>query len=98
MKRSRDRRHSGDLCRLLPAIAFAAILLCIGRTQAADRVEAVDRSALRVCADPSGLPYSNNKGEGFENKIADLMAKDLKVPVRYTWYPNTVGFLRNTLQ
>jgi quinoprotein dehydrogenase-associated probable ABC transporter substrate-binding protein len=98
MKRLRERRHSGDWGRFLPAIAFAAIVLAIGTARAADRVEAVDRSALRVCADPSSLPYSNDKGEGFENKIADLMAKDLKVPVRYTWYPNTVGFLRNTLQ
>jgi quinoprotein dehydrogenase-associated probable ABC transporter substrate-binding protein len=96
--RSPDSGHSGDRRRFLPAIAFAAIVLCIGGGQAADRVEAVDRSALRVCADPGSLPFSNDKGEGFENKIADLMAKDLKVPIRYTWYPNSFGFLRNTLQ
>lgn len=65
--------------------------------RAADHVEAVDRSALRVCADPSDLPFSNEKQQGFENKIADLLAKTLKVPVRYTWYPDSTGFLRNTL-
>jgi quinoprotein dehydrogenase-associated probable ABC transporter substrate-binding protein len=95
-----DSRRSDDRRRFLSAIAFAALVLGVGPgpTRAADRVEAVDRSALRVCADPSSLPFSNDKAEGFENKIAELMARDLKVPVRYTWYPNTVGFLRNTLQ
>lgn len=60
--------------------------------------EAVDRSALRVCADPHNLPFSNEAGEGFENKIAELLARDLKVPVRYTWFPDSVGFIRNTLR
>lgn len=60
--------------------------------------EAVDRSALRVCADPNNLPYSNEAGEGFENKIAELLAKQLNVPVRYTWYPDSQGFLRSTLR
>jgi quinoprotein dehydrogenase-associated probable ABC transporter substrate-binding protein len=64
---------------------------------AAQTAEAVDRSALRVCADPNNLPFSNDKGEGFENKIAELLAAELKVPVRYTWYPDSVGFIRNTL-
>jgi quinoprotein dehydrogenase-associated probable ABC transporter substrate-binding protein len=64
---------------------------------AAQTAEAVDRSALRVCADPNNLPFSNEKGEGFENKIAELLAAELEVPVRYTWYPDSVGFIRNTL-
>jgi quinoprotein dehydrogenase-associated probable ABC transporter substrate-binding protein len=86
-----------------PRIALAAMLalgvvaIAAGAAGAADRVEAVDRSALRVCADPHSLPFSDDKGEGFENKIAELLAKGLKVPVRYTWYPDSVGFLRNTL-
>ncbi|MDY0885813.1 substrate-binding domain-containing protein [Dongia soli] len=81
----------------------ALLVLCLsfalpGRIEAANRVEAVDRSALRVCADPSNLPFSNEKGEGFENKIAELLAKKMQVPLRYVWYPNSVGFLRNTLR
>ncbi|MGD1877194.1 MAG: quinoprotein dehydrogenase-associated putative ABC transporter substrate-binding protein [Kiloniellaceae bacterium] len=59
--------------------------------------EVVDRSTLRVCADPGNLPYSNDKGEGFENKIAELLAGDLGVPLEYTWFPQTVGFVRMTL-
>lgn len=59
--------------------------------------EIVDRTQLRVCADPGNLPYSNDKGEGFENKIAELIADELGVPIEYTWFPQTVGFVRMTL-
>ncbi|MBC8006476.1 MAG: quinoprotein dehydrogenase-associated putative ABC transporter substrate-binding protein [Prolixibacteraceae bacterium] len=55
-------------------------------------------SALRVCADPNNLPFSNRKGEGFENKIAELFAREMGVPVEYTWYPQRFGFIRNTLR
>jgi len=54
--------------------------------------------AFRVCADPNNLPFSNSKGEGFENKIAELFAKELGWPVEYTWYPQRMGFIRNTLR
>ena len=43
------------------------------------------------------MPYSNKAGEGYENKIAEIFAASLKVPVRYTWYPESTGFVRNTL-
>jgi len=59
--------------------------------------EVVDRSKLKVCADPGNLPYSNDKGEGFENKIAELIARELDVPLEYTWFPQTIGFVRMTL-
>jgi quinoprotein dehydrogenase-associated probable ABC transporter substrate-binding protein len=81
-----------------------AVLAVIGTTLAAPMqasaasAEAVDHSALRVCADPNNLPFSNDKGEGFENKIAELFAKALGVPVQYTWYPDSQGFIRNTLR
>lgn len=58
----------------------------------------VDRSALRVCADPADLPFSNQAGEGFENKIAELLAERLEVPLLYTWFPQVTGFVRNTLR
>ena len=59
--------------------------------------ELVDTSKFRVCADPDNLPYSNEAGEGFENKIAELLAARLEREVTYTWYPSTTGFVRNTL-
>ena len=60
--------------------------------------EAVDRSSLRVCADPHSLPFSDKQGDGYENKIAELLGAKLSVPVRYTWFPQTTGFVRNTLR
>ena len=64
----------------------------------AQTTEVRDRTALRVCADPGNLPYSNDGEEGFENKIAELVAAELQIPVRYTWFPQTRGFIRNTLR
>jgi quinoprotein dehydrogenase-associated probable ABC transporter substrate-binding protein len=52
---------------------------------------------FRVCADPNNLPYSNSKQEGFENKIAELLAHELNSQVTYVWWPQRRGFLRNTL-
>ena len=52
---------------------------------------------LRVCADPNNLPFSNAKGEGFENKIAELVAKEMGARVKYTWWAQRRGFIRNTL-
>ena len=60
-------------------------------------VELVDPKTLRVCADPRNLPFSDEKGEGFENKIASLLGEKLDKPVSYTYYPQVIGFVRNTL-
>jgi len=53
--------------------------------------------ALRVCADPNNLPFSNARGEGFENRIAALIARDLGERLEYTWWAQRRGFARNTL-
>jgi quinoprotein dehydrogenase-associated probable ABC transporter substrate-binding protein len=60
-------------------------------------IELVDPKVFRVCDDPHNLPFSNEAEEGFENKIATLLAGKLQKPVAYTFYPNTTGFVRNTL-
>lgn len=52
---------------------------------------------LRVCADPNNLPFSNNRGEGFENKLAELIAQDLHAELTYVWQAQRRGFLRETL-
>jgi mxaJ protein len=52
---------------------------------------------LRVCADPNNLPFSNSAREGFENRIAELVARELKRTVEYTWWAQRRGFVRNTL-
>lgn len=60
--------------------------------------EQFERSHLRVCADGNNLPFSNRAGEGFENRIAELMAEDLGIPLSYFWSPQIMGFVRNTLE
>jgi quinoprotein dehydrogenase-associated probable ABC transporter substrate-binding protein len=54
-------------------------------------------SVLRVCADPNNLPFSNDRGEGFENALADMYARDLGARVEYTWWAQRRGFFRQTL-
>ena len=53
---------------------------------------------LRVCADPNNLPFSNEAREGFENRIAELAARDLGAQLEYVWWPQRRGFVRNTLR
>ncbi|HEY8562463.1 MAG TPA: substrate-binding domain-containing protein [Pyrinomonadaceae bacterium] len=55
-------------------------------------------TALRICADPNNLPFSNEKREGFENKIAALLGREMNLPVEYTWWAQRRGFFRNTLR
>ena len=55
------------------------------------------RHELRVCADPNNLPFSNDRREGFENRLAEMVASELNATVRYTWWAQRRGFVRNTL-
>jgi quinoprotein dehydrogenase-associated probable ABC transporter substrate-binding protein len=66
-------------------------------TDNAGSIELVDPKTLRVCADPNNMPFSNEKGEGFENKIAQLLAARLGKEIAYAYYPGATGFVRNTL-
>jgi quinoprotein dehydrogenase-associated probable ABC transporter substrate-binding protein len=61
------------------------------------QLELIDPNVLRVCADPNNLPFSNEKGEGFENKFAEMLAAKLDKKLAYAWYPQATGFVRNTL-
>ena len=75
---------------------FAAALTVAALPHAHD-VTAESRE-LRVCADPNNLPFSNRQLEGFENKIADLIANDMNATVKYSWMPQRRGFVRRTLK
>lgn len=98
------------LNRLLLGALFTCVLSCCAeRTELTNwekhyieppRQERLPSSetALRVCADPNNLPFSNDRGQGFENKIAELIADDMHVPVEYTWWAQRRGFFRNTLR
>jgi quinoprotein dehydrogenase-associated probable ABC transporter substrate-binding protein len=82
-----------------PVFGALALLTCPFSAAAQSPTgELVARTELRVCADPHHLPYSDEEGEGFENKIAELLGKHMSLPVRYTWFPQVIGFVRNTLQ
>lgn len=60
-------------------------------------VSAQAPARLRVCADPNNMPYSNRQQQGFENRIADLIAKDMGMQVTYFWFPQREAFFRKTL-
>jgi quinoprotein dehydrogenase-associated probable ABC transporter substrate-binding protein len=62
-----------------------------------ESVELVDPNVFRVCADPHNLPFSDTQGDGLENKLAQLFARKLNETVAYTYYPQVIGFVRNTL-
>jgi quinoprotein dehydrogenase-associated probable ABC transporter substrate-binding protein len=64
----------------------------------ADEASGEKKPLLKVCADPFMLPYSTKEGEGFENRIADLFAEQLGAKLEYTWFPQRMGFIRNTLR
>jgi quinoprotein dehydrogenase-associated probable ABC transporter substrate-binding protein len=75
---------------------FCAVLGCLVAV-AASLGAADGRQAFRVCADPDDLPFSNDRLEGFENRIAQIIADDLHLPVKYEWYPQRKAFIRETL-
>lgn len=80
------------------AKAFTGLMLAALTASAATQDDAAQRTALRVCQDPNNLPFSNVKGEGIENKIADLFGKALGLPVTYYSFPQRMAFIRNTLK
>src|SRR5690349_11913844 len=83
------------------ALAAAVMLLAGGALAQNSGTQGVDPQGIdkiRVCADPNNLPFSNEAGEGFENRIAALLARDLGVPLEYRWWAQRRGFVRNTLR
>ena len=83
--------------RAIPLLAALAALAVAGAPRA-DEPGKGARQVLKVCEDPNNLPFSNSRGEGFENRIAELLAKDLGWDLEYTWFPQRIGFIRNTLK
>src|SRR5581483_1249741 len=72
-------------------LIFGMLMFIVDSVNGAERV-------LRVCADPNNLPFSNERGEGFENKLAELAAGELGAKINYTWWAQRRGFVRNTLR
>lgn len=81
--------------KLQRILVAAAIAMTAGIGSAE---EAPQRKALRVCQDPNNLPFSNTRGEGIENRIAEVFGKALGLPVTYYSFPQRLAFIRNTLR
>ena len=88
----RSRAGLGTAWGLAFALAIAGTCALTGTAAGAER------TAFKVCADAHYLPWSNDRQEGFENRIAALLAGELGLPVEYTWFPQRMGFIRNTLR
>src|SRR6266481_8509044 len=78
---------AGYLCSLTPAWA---------ETTGQQKIQA-SKLEFRVCADPDNLPFTNRRGEGFENKIAEVLAQSANQPLAYYWWPQRRGFVNNSL-
>ena len=89
----RSRLRGGPFLALA-CIIVAAGALVVHRVKVA---RAEPTATLRVCADPNNLPFSNAREQGFENRLAELVAADLGAKVEYTWWAQRRGFVRNTL-
>ena len=91
---------AGGAHRQVRRLALLALLLAASAPTHAEAQtgDLVATDALRVCADPANLPFSNERGEGFENRIATLLGKALDRRVDYVFFPQVQGFVRNTLR
>ena len=105
LKNGRDRRHPWLALVVLMTALSACSSNQISRIEAKHYIDppkqrkiAASTIALRVCADPNNLPFSNRDGKGFENKIAEVIAGEMHLPVEYTWWAQRRGFFRNTLR
>lgn len=84
--------------QLWRTLVWAILLSGVGLPVAFAQGQAQERKALRVCADPNNVPFSNTKGEGYENKLAELFAKSMGLPLEYYYLPQRMNFVRNTLR
>nr|WP_201289021.1 substrate-binding domain-containing protein [Profundibacterium mesophilum] len=80
---------------LAAAVLATVVSAAPGMAQTSDLVS---KTAFRVCADPANYPMSDREERGYENRLAELFARELDLPVDYTWYPMATGFIRNTLR
>jgi mxaJ protein len=83
------------------AVMLLASAMFVPQAQAQDQPQPQNGAAdkvLRVCQDPNNLPFSNREQRGLENRIATLFATKLGWKLEHTWYPQRMGFIRNTLR
>jgi quinoprotein dehydrogenase-associated probable ABC transporter substrate-binding protein len=86
---------TGRMPRIPPSMAMAMLAVALPMLAHAEEPA---RSALKVCIDPNNMPFSNQAGEGIENRLAELFGKTLGLPVSYYWIPQRMNFVRNSLR
>ena len=90
----RSKRSSSRIGGLLAALA----LVTIADAATAQEAPFQKPRAFKVCDDPNNLPFSNDKGEGFENRIARMLARNLDLPLEVFYYPQRINIVRNTIR
>ncbi len=95
---SHKRRIVENVTRRCVWVAGGLCLLLFGAMAFGSEAQPLLQRQLRVCADPNNLPFSNERLEGFENKLAELIAHELNATLTYTWWAQRRGFIRNTLK
>jgi mxaJ protein len=83
---------------IAPTLAAVAAGILAATAPSATPAQSPTPRVLRVCADPNNLPFSNERREGFENRIAELVAREMKAELRYVWWAQRRGYIRNTLR
>jgi len=96
-KSSRSDNSASAVRTSLSLVAVFVTLLALGQHVSAQE-SAVQTRVLSVCQDPGNLPFSNETGEGFENRIAAVLAQRLGVPLQTYWYPQRMNVVRNTIR
>jgi len=96
MRSGKPRKPASRVTRLA-AWLIAAALTGLAASAHAQVTDLVSKTHFRVCADPANIPFSSESGLGFENRIAELFAESLGLPLQYTWFPMATGFVRRTL-
>ncbi|MGY4238095.1 quinoprotein dehydrogenase-associated probable ABC transporter substrate-binding protein [Bradyrhizobium sp. USDA 4449] len=97
MEADRHRRWLISVCMMVAACAMGDVASAQTTDGGDLSFELVDPKVLRVCADPRNMPFSNEKGEGIENKLAELFANKLHKKLEYVFFPQATGFVRMTL-
>ena len=97
-----SRARAAEALRERPVRPLMSIVVCLGLVTlvagaSAQGAEPTSAASLRVCADPDNMPFSDAKGEGFENKLAELIAGKLDARLEYSWFPEATGYVPNTM-
>lgn len=97
-----SRTRVVEVLRGRPVRPLMTIVACVGLVAlvaavSAQGAEPTSAAFLRVCADPDNMPFSDAKGEGFENKLAELIAGKLDARLEYSWFPEATGYVPNTM-